>query len=434
MLIGKALSVQYPYLDAELALPLLSALAAGLLIGIERGWHQREQASGSRVAGIRTFTLIGGMGALVSLVAVHVSQAVAAVLLAALLVVLVTLFLRAIIGSGSRDATTMVASLVALGLGLLGGAGYPAFAIAGAAVTSFILAVRRQSHAFVKHLTREEMQAIARYAVLSVAILPFLPDAQYGPYDAWNPFKLWLVVLLITGFSIAGYVANRLVGDRRGTIVTAMIGGAYSSTAVTASLAERLREGGGGPFSTGIALASSIMYLRVIALTAILAPVITVPITLLLGAPTLMAFVATAIAWRFETGQEAPDAPKVTRKPFALLPAFVFLAAVAGASLLVNWAQAEFGEAGGGLSLFIAGSFDVDAAIVAFSALPEGAVAPRIAALALAGTVAVNMAFKTGIVLANARWRSGRTAALALMSSLTLLIAIVLWEFIALIA
>ncbi|WP_144095192.1 MgtC/SapB family protein [Croceicoccus sediminis] len=429
------MSAQYPYLDTELVLPLLSALAAGLLIGIERGWRQRELASGSRVAGIRTFTLIGGSGAIVAIVALNISHAVAAVLLAGLLVVLVTMFLRAMNDTRSRDATTMVAALVALGLGLLGGAGYPAFAVAGAALTSFILAMRRQSHAFVARLTREEMQAIARYAVLAVAILPFLPDAQFGPYDAWNPFRLWLVVLLITGFSIAGYVANRLVGERRGTIVTAMIGGAYSSTAVTASLAQRLREGTGGPLSTGIALASAIMYLRVIALTAILAPVVTVPIFLLLGAPTLMAFAATALAWRFETGEEAASGgPRMTNKPFALLPAFVFLAAVAGASLLVNWAQAEFGEAGGGLSLFIAGSFDVDAAIVAFSALPEGAVAPRIAALALAGTVAVNMAFKTGIVLANARWRRGRTAALALLSSLILLLAILIWDFVRLFA
>lgn len=428
------MSAQYPYLDTELVLPLLSALAAGLLIGIERGWRQRELASGSRVAGIRTFTLIGGSGAIVALVALNISHTVAAVLLAGLLVVLVTMFLRAMNDTRSRDATTMVAALVALGLGLLGGAGYPAFAVAGAALTSFILAMRRQSHAFVARLTREEMQAIARYAVLAVAILPFLPDAQFGPYDAWNPFRLWLVVVLITGFSIAGYVANRLVGERRGTIVTAMIGGAYSSTAVTASLAQRLREGTGGPLSTGIALASAVMYLRVIALTAILAPVATVPISLLLGAPTLMAFAATALTWRFETGEEAASgAPRMTNKPFALLPAFVFLAAVAGASLLVNWAQAEFGEAGGGLSLFIAGSFDVDAAIVAFSALPEGAVAPRIAALALAGTVAVNMAFKTGIVLANARWRRGRTAALALLSSLILLLAILIWDFVRLI-
>ncbi|GGD74430.1 MgtC/SapB family protein [Croceicoccus mobilis] len=418
------------FFDADLVLPLLAGVASGLLIGIERGWTQRGRASGTRVAGIRTFTLIGGMGALSALIALKTSALIAAVLLAGIVAGLVALFLR---GNGDperRDATTMVAAMVALALGLMAGAGYPSFAIAGAALASFILAMRKQSHGFLDRLTSEEMQAIARYGVLTLAVLPFLPDAQYGPYDAWNPFRLWLVVLLITGFSIAGYVANRVVGEKRGTIVTAMIGGAYSSTAVTAALSTRLANRESGPFATGISLASAIMYLRVMLLSLVIAPDVCWPLTKLLALPAVMAFAATAVAWRFETASTgAPGA--ISKRPFALLPAMVFLLAVAGASLLVNWAQAEFGSAGGGLSLFIAGSFDVDAATVAYSALPSGAVPVRIAALALAGTVAVNMAFKTAITFANAHWSKGRTAVLALISSQAVLLVVLAADAIA---
>lgn len=410
-----------------LALSLLAGLACGLLIGIERGWRQREQASGTRVAGIRTFTLIGGMGAISALVGELISVVLAAILVAGLVVPLVTMFLRELRDTQQRDATTMVAALVALTLGLLAGGGYPALAVAAAAVTTLILATRKQTHGLLDRLSREEVQAIARYAVLAVAVLPFLPDAAYGPYGAWNPFRLWLVVLLITGFSIAGYIANRLVGERKGTIATALIGGAYSSTAVTAALASRLASNEPGPFSTGIALASAVMYVRVVILTIVLAPAVTMPLLTLLGPAAIVSFAATAFVWHRETGESAKGS-QLSKKPFALLPAFGFLIAVAGASLLVNWAQAEFGEAAGGLSLFIAGSFDVDAAIVAFSALPEGTIGVRIAALALAGTVAVNMAFKTAIVLANARWMAGKSAALALLSSIAVLIVMLAWE------
>ncbi|WP_156500584.1 MgtC/SapB family protein [Croceicoccus bisphenolivorans] len=417
--------------DLTLALPMLAGVASGLLIGIERGWRQREQASGTRVAGIRTFTLIGGMGALLSMVARLVSPIMAAVLLAGMVTLLVGAFLRRGGENDIRDATTMVVSLLTLALGLLAGAGYMAFAVAGAAVTTFVLALRRQLHGLVNRLTSEELQAIARYAVLALAVLPFLPNAQYGPYDAWNPFRLWLVVLLITGFSIAGYIANRVVGERKGTIATALIGGAYSSTAVTASLSTRLKAGESGPFATGIALASAVMYVRVLLLSFVIAPVVTLPLASLIGPPALVAFAAVFVTWRRETTGSG-GAGKLDRKPFELLPALVFLLAVAGASLLVAWAQVEFGEAGGALSLFIAGSFDVDAAIVAFSSLPEGAVGADMAALALAGTVAVNMSFKTAIVIAEAGWRAGRSAALALMSSIALLAAMIAWDLVAL--
>ena len=107
--------------------------------------------------------------------------------------------------------------------------------------------------------------------MIAGAVLPFLPNGHYGPLGAWNPHKLWLVVVLVTGFSFLGYVANRIFGERNGTIATALIGGAYSSTAVTQSLAQRLgREQRGGAEPAGIALATAVMYLRVTLLVGIL--------------------------------------------------------------------------------------------------------------------------------------------------------------------
>ncbi|WP_230281708.1 DUF4010 domain-containing protein [Croceicoccus sp. Ery15] len=433
-------------LQWDMAMHLLAAMACGLLVGIERGWRQRDEAEGARVAGVRTFTLIGAGGGLVALCSVALSPVLAAILLVALGAMLVGGFLWPRQTRIERDATTMIAAMVVLGLGLLAGAGLAALALAGASVTVLLLAARRPMHGLLRELTETEVRAIARFAVIALAVLPFLPDRGFGPYDAWNPFRLWLVALLVTGFSVAGYVANRVIGQQRGTIVMALIGGAYSSTAVTAALATQLRaNGGGGSFGTGIVLASAVMYVRVTVLAAVLAPSAAVPVASLLAPAGAATFALAWLVWRRERAADrigpvqagaaraggaqgsAPSAgepTKLTARPFELLPALGFLLAMAAATLLVRWAQAEFGQSGAAVSLFIAGSFDVDAAIVAFSALPAGAIALAVAALALSGTVAVNMAFKTGITFVTAG-KAGRTAGMALLAS-TLILTVTL--------
>ena len=415
-------------LDSPLALPLLAAVAAGLLIGIERGWHQRGEAEGTRVAGVRTFTLIGGAGGLVSVVARALSPIVAAVVAAGMTAAIVIAYARGPRAADQRDATTMIAALTTFLLGTLAGAGEPALAVAGAALAILVLATREQSHRLVGSLNEEEVQSLARFAVISFAVLPFLPNAELGPYGAWNPFELWLVVVFIIGFSLAGYVANRLVGEKKGTIVTALIGGAYSSTAVTAALASRLRDGEPGPLTTGIALASAVMYLRVVLLTAILAPSTAPALAVLMAPAALVAWAAAAIAWRFDAAEAAEKKP-APGKPFHVLPAFAFLVLTALAALLVRWAEARFGEGAGAWSLFIAGSFNVDSAIITLTGLPPGAIAPRLAALALAGTTIVNMAFKIGVAITNAGWSAGRKSGLALLASELVLALTLAWGF-----
>lgn len=408
-------------MQLSLALNLMAAIVAGLLIGTERGWRQREDADGARVAGVRTFTLIGMSGGLIAIVALHISQWLAAILLIAMVAVLIGAFLWPRSARNERDATTIVAAMATIGLGLLAGGGFAELALAGAALAAMLLAMRKPLHGLLRALSEEEVRAITSFAVISVAILPFLPDARFGPYGAWNPFKLWLVVLLVTGFSIAGYVLNRVIGQSRGTIATALIGGAYSSTAVTAAFSSQLRGNGGGHLGTGIALASAVMYVRIIVLAAVLVPFAVVSIAWLLAPAALVAFTVAGLLWRRERASDAASSD-FAAKPFAIIPALGFLLAVALAALLVHWAQAEFGAQGTALSLFIAGSFDVDAATVAYSTLPADAVPIPVAALALAGTAAVNMAFKTGIVFVNAGPAKGRAAGVALLASLLVLL------------
>src|SRR6185503_7608818 len=248
--------------------------------------------------------------------------------------------------------------------------------------------------------------------------LPFLPNGAYGPYGAWNPQRLWLVVVLVTGFSFLGYVANRIFGERRGTIATALIGGAYSSTAVTQSLAQRLgSDEAGGAEPAGIALATAVMYLRVILLVALLATRVLLDFIILILPALLVGAAAGYWLYRRAPSHGGPAPPG---NPIAILPALGFLAFIAIAAVAARWAEGRFGEGGIAGLLLITGTMDVDTAIITLGGLSPNAISSPLAALALAGTVLANMTVKLGITLAYARSK-GISAALALGASMAAL-------------
>jgi len=226
------------------------------------------------------------------------------------------------------------------------------------------------------------------------------------------------VVVLVTGFSFLGYVANRIFGERHGTIATALIGGAYSSTAVTQSLAQRLgSEGKGGAENAGIALATGVMYLRVLVLIGILSTRVLLPFAIIILPALIVAWGAGF--WLYRNAPKC-DAPAAPGNPIAILPAFGFVAFVAFAAVAAKWAAGRFGEQGIALLLLIVGSTDVDTAIITLGNLPPSAISPLLAAIAIAGTIIANMAVKIGITLAYSGKR-GLPASAALCSSVAVL-------------
>ncbi|WP_284125144.1 MgtC/SapB family protein [Parerythrobacter aestuarii] len=392
-----------------------SGLAVGLLIGIERGWNLRAQADGSRVAGIRTFTLIGLVAALSGLATAAGYEIAGGAFIAVTAAVIAIGYSRSVAADGRTDATTSVSAVVTLALGFLGGVGEPALAVAGGAIVTLVLALRAEMHGLIDRLDAADIKAFARYAVIALAVFPFLPHGRFGPYDAWHPQTLWLVVVLVTGFSFVGYVANRIFGARRGTIATAIIGGAYSSTAVTHSFSQKLGAGhGGGAENAGIALATAVMYLRVLVLVAILATSLLKPFLIVI-LPALMT--GAAVSWWLYRKAPHSTGPAPPGNPIAMIPALTFTAFVAGAAVAARWAQGEFGEQGIAVLLLLMGSMDVDAAIVTAGGLEPGTIGDELAALAIAGTILANMAVKLGVTIAYGR-NAARPAALALGASM----------------
>jgi len=400
------------------ALCVATALACGLLIGIERGFDLRQLRSGTRVAGVRTFTLVGFVSGVAGL-AGRLGQPFAAGAIIAGVVAMLAIGYANRPGLRRRpDATTPVASLLTVALGFVAGFGEPGLAIAGATIVTLILALKSELHGFLDKLDDDDVKALARYAVIAGAVLPFLPSGHYGPLGAWNPQKLWLVVVLVTGFSFLGYVANRIFGERHGTIATALIGGAYSSTAVTQSLAQRLgSEGQAGAENAGIALATAVMYLRAILLIGILATRVLLPFTIILIPSIVVAWGAGL--WLYRKAPKC-DAPAPPGNPIALLPAFGFVLFVAIAAVAAKWAAGRFGEQGIAVLLLIVGSTDIDTAIITLGGLPPSAIASLLAAMAIAGTIIANMAVKIGITLVYAG-RRGIPAVIAMGASVAAL-------------
>ncbi|NCN83979.1 MAG: MgtC/SapB family protein [Sphingomonadales bacterium] len=412
---------------------LAIALAAGLLIGVERGWTMRDVHKGARVAGIRTFGLIAGLGGLVALIAQNLSLIIAAILLAGVVIMLAISHAKTIHEPDGRSITNFVVSLLTLCLGLVAGIGYPAMAMAGAAIVTGLLSMRAELHGFMRKLGPTDINATIRFTLIALAVLPFLPNRDFGPYQAFNLQQLWFVVILVTGLSFAGYIANRIFGEDHGTVVTAVIGGAYSSTAVTAALAQRLRSEDSNirTLSAGIALASAVMYVRVLLLTLILADFAFLPLAMILTPAALIAAIIGLMLLR-RSGAATTDESVKTRNPIRLLPAFFFALTVAAMSLAARWAEAKFGSSGIAYLILIMGSLDVDAAIITLGGLPTDTITSNLAGFVLAMTALANMAFKTGVAGFTAGWKNGRLAAAALGAS-TLVLAIAgLISFIAL--
>ena len=392
-----------------------AGLAIGALVGLERGFKLKDMKEGTRVAGVRTFSLLG-LGAGIAGLIAAAQPAAALALIAAMLAYLGIAYAPRLTAKG--DATSPIAATATIAAAFLAGFGSVGLALAAAAVIVLILAMKNDLHEFVEGMDDKDMHALARFGVIALAVLPFLPDEDMGPYDAWNPATLWWVVVLVTGFSFAGYIANRLFGARHGTIATALIGGAYSSTAVTQSLSQQLGASkAAGAEPAGIALASAVMYVRVIVLVAILASRILADFAMLIAPALIVAWAGGYWLYRQAPASKEAIPPG---NPIALGPALFFVAFIAVAAVAARWAEGRFGEQGIAALLFLMGTMDVDASIVTAGGLPPQAIAPRMAAIAIGGTIIANMGVKIAVTFANAGRKAAAAGGVLIASTLVL--------------
>src|SRR5262245_10965261 len=254
----------------EPLLRLGAVLALGFLIGFERGWRKRDRPEGSRTAGLRTFALIGLAGGIVGVLAGEFGSGLGALIIGAGFIAVAGLaaamYFVSVRASGSLGATTEVATLVAYGLGVLAGHGAIAIALAATVVIVVILDTKAPLHGLLQRISHDELRSALKLLLVSAVLLPILPNQGYGPGGVLNPYKLWWVVILVAGLGLIGHFARRFAGPSIGPLLTGLVGGLVSSTAVTVSAAKvsARNPGSAMPQAACVSAAQAVMALRIL--------------------------------------------------------------------------------------------------------------------------------------------------------------------------
>ncbi|MDX2223769.1 MAG: DUF4010 domain-containing protein [Rhodospirillaceae bacterium] len=398
--------------EFELAARLALALGIGLMFGVERGWRQRERPQGTRAAGIRTFTLIGLLGGGAGLLGREIGDGFIIAAFAALAVLFVAAYMK---GLGEEDApardrsiTTAVAALVCFVLAVTAVRADMVLAAAAATVAVAVLDLRETLHGWIARVEKAELSAAIKLLLISVVVLPVLPDRGYGPGGALNPFELWWLVVLVAGISFAGHAAMRIAGPHAGLVWTGVLGGLASSTAVTISCARlAVAHPGLGPApAAGIAAAAAVSMARTLVLSVILfpaaAPRIAPPLVLAAAASTGLA-VALIRRTPTRTGVAGPTIAPGPPPDLGLPVKFGLFLAVF--SLAAFYARELFGDAGVLAASALSGLIDVDAVTVSLS---RQGVAGQLGVGAIAAGIVVAIAVNSAVKAAYAVAIAGR--------------------------
>ncbi len=332
------------------------ALGLGLLVGLQR------QRTDARLAGIRTFPLVTVLGALCALLAPSLGGWVVAVAFGGLALVIVGGNLASLRAQEERPGVTSeVALLVMFAVGAYLMVGSTAIAIAIGGAVAVLLHLKPQMHTLAAKIGDRDFTAIMQFALISLVILPVLPNRYFGPFAVLNPFKIWLMVVLIVGISLGGYIVYKFLGARAGAWASGVLGGLISSTATTVSLARRSKQ---SPQTPGLAafviiVASAIVFVRLGILIGATAPqfvrVALVPLVVMFAVLALLGW------WNLRGRDEAAAAMPEQENPTELKPAIVFGLLYAVVLLAVAAAREYFGQSGLYAVAVLSGLTDMDA-------------------------------------------------------------------------
>ncbi len=404
------------------------ALAVGLLIGLERGWRERAAAEGSRVAGIRTFALIGLGGGLAALLTGPLIGLAFGLVFAGFAALMIAAYIGDI-RPGDVSATTAVAALVTFLLGAIAVAGRMEVAASAAVVTAILLSAKPVLHRWVEHIEYPELSAVLKLLLISVVMLPVLPNRTVDPWDALNPYELWWMVVLIAGLSFCGYVAVRLIGPERGVMLTGLLGGLTSSTAATLNFARLSRQSEGAErlLAAAAAVACATMLPRILLVVGVLNLPLLLRLLAPLGGAALVTYLAAGLLWHRPAGDKSPVSVRIDN-PFEFWLAVRFGLLLTAIMLLARLVPSWLGEQGVFLLAAIAGLGDVDAISLSMARYGGASVSLEGAAIAVALAALANTLVKAGLAFAVGRSGMAWRLAAVLAASVIVAAAIFLWR------
>lgn len=380
---------------------LLIALLLGAIIGTQRGWVMRNSVEGSRVAGIRTFSLVGLLGGLVAILADLYSPLLLGFALIALVILACIAFVMQQKKSRDISITGVVSLLVTFVLGSLAVSGEAVLAASAAVITAVVLDNKRELHQALQKLQEYELDAALRLLIISIVLLPLLPNQSYGPWNALNPYEIWWMVVLIASISFVGYFAIKIGGAKRGILFTSIFAGLSSSTALTLQFSHLSREQANiSPLlASGVLLSCGTMFPRLLIILFVINPQL---VSLLW--PIVMAMMAALYLpawwiWRRSEVEQIEQSNKQSN-PLALQSA-LFFGMMLAVIMLLSHALAEwFGNVGVLILSALSGITDVDAISLALGRQSIQILNVTTAALGILIAASVNTIVKMSMVVA----------------------------------
>ncbi len=338
------------------------ALGIGILIGIQRE-SVYDEPEDKLFAGVRTFSLISLTGYGAALMADQLTSALPFVGVLLVFGVLLALSYHRDVLAGKPGMTTEMATIITFVIGALCYWDLILLAAALGVTVTAILTLKPQFHRLAHAITREDIYATLKFAIISIIVLPILPNHNFGspPFDVFNPYKIWLMVVFISGISFLGYVMIKIVGTQRGIGLTGLLGGLASSTAVTLSFSQRSRSDPelARPFSLAIIVAWTVMFVRVLVIVFALDQPLAYRLLWPMGAPLIAGLAYCAYLYIRQRAYAKEDL--AFSNPFELGPALKFGVLYAVILLISTAARVLFGNTGIYVSSFVSGIVDVDA-------------------------------------------------------------------------
>lgn len=374
----------------ELLSRLAVALAIGLLIGLERGWHKRDESESEHAAGFRTFALCGLLGGVSGIVTMVTGPVVLGLIFIGYTAAFVAFHWLEARVHEDVGMTSVVAGLLTFVLGAYAVLGNLQIAIACSVAMALILALREPLHQWVASLKWEEIRAVLILLAMSFLLFPLLPNRTIDPWDSINPAEIWMLAILIAAISFGGYVAVRLFGDRLGVAMAALAGGLASSTATTLTLARLAKESpsSGRLLAGGVLLSGVVMVIRVGVVASLLNRSLIPLLWMPLAALAIVQAAGAALFLLQRNGEVRPEL-SVTN-PLELGTAIKLALVIAVVTLASDLVHQYVGGAGVLIVAAISGVIDVDAITISMSRLGGNRLELEMAARAIAVAVVVN--------------------------------------------
>jgi uncharacterized membrane protein (DUF4010 family) len=312
------------------------ALCLGLLVGLER------QRVNHPLAGVRTFAMIAVFGALCAVLGQSLGPWLVPAGLLAAVAALIAGIWRIGPQADGPQLTTLFAALIMYAVGALVVLGDPVIGVVVAGGLTVLLHLKDRLHRTVASLGQADVTAIMQFCLITLVILPILPDRAFGPYQVFNPREAWLLVVLIVSIGLGGYVAYKMLGEKAGTLLGAILGGLISSTATTVSFARRTASGQGvGLAAMAILLASAISAIRVIGIIVVVAPAQAAAFWQPLGVLAALMLLMAAVLWF--TARDAHAGSTEHSNPAQLGTALIFAGMYGVVLIGVAWARDTLG-------------------------------------------------------------------------------------------